>query len=293
MALSTIGFGYDDARGDIGDVKMAQLQWAAQTADSFEGVISGFVARPSTTTPRTVVLSGPGIAYACFVRADADADMSITHDAVTSGTRLDTAVLQFDWSNKTVSLAAVKGSASSAPALTRTPGGLWQMPLYSTPVTPSTGLFAAGDLIPRKPIPRRPRIFRAADWVSKRIPASAPGGTDITTLAFGDPGWPYLLRIVARQSFDQGDETGTATLAVLNGGTELARNNGDTWPADTPSGNPAGPIHESIQVIHTTDVMSGQGVLHLVGIPRAISPAGYITAEAAGSNTLYAEQMPA
>jgi hypothetical protein len=290
MVLTAVGFA-----GDVDKVEWSRLKHAEGVVNSFEGIVAGFVAQPSTTTNRGVVLTGPGTAYGPGVRCDMDSNTLITHTALPTGqaTRLDYGVLQFDWATNACTLIPVPGTATALPQLARTPGTKWQIPLYSVTVTTTTTVFAATDVIPRAPVPRFPIVYKAPVWLDKSI-APTSTGVELARIDIPDTGWPYTLQIVGRATMTMNDATGTAILAIQGGdGTELARNRGALYALDTPGVSALGPDSEIVEVAtNVTRAAAGRRTVVLVMIPRSTDVAITATSNAT-ANEFSVVQTPA
>lgn len=141
MTFTSVGFDGTVSEGD-----WSRIFSAAGSVPGNSGVMSGFTAQPGSAT-RGVVLNGPGTVYAPGVRSDMDIDTALVVDAVTgSSVRRDMIVAQFDWATNNVGLVAIKGTASTLPALTTVPGVKWQEPICSVIVRPNVGIISSADI---------------------------------------------------------------------------------------------------------------------------------------------------
>lgn len=153
------------------------LQWsgeayAAQTVSPRpDGVLSGFVVSVATGD-RALSVSANGHAYVPGVRIVSDAPVTLNLDSNASGSaRIDTIVLQVDWSGTAStagSVAVVKGTPGAPPvrpSVTREWGVLWQIPLAHVRVANSAGQLVAGNVT---------NAYPQAD--TGRVALALPGG---------------------------------------------------------------------------------------------------------------------
>jgi hypothetical protein len=102
----------------------------------------------ATSAAGRVITLAPGSVLCCGIRMAQDANTTVTMTANSSGSsRYDYIGLRFDWTAKTVTLFTKTGTASNVPALTRTPGVLYEMPLYVVLVRNGISTIAAADIM--------------------------------------------------------------------------------------------------------------------------------------------------
>lgn len=144
MAITTYGFD-----GTINEAQWAQLFGDAMSvAPNRDGVVSGLVASPAAGARQVSVSAGRAVGPG--VGAVSDAPVTVTLDAGTTGQgRVDLIALELNWSTNTGTIKAVKGTPKGdesevAPTPTRNAGVLWQIPLATVEIGPTTGTLTAG-----------------------------------------------------------------------------------------------------------------------------------------------------
>lgn len=104
---------------------------------------------PSNTSGTRAVRIGVGTAQVCGVTVTNDAVMTFNLGANSSGSaRFDALVLRVTWAggSSTADIVVKPGSSSGPPALTRTPGTLYEFPLAVVRVGASASTVTAGDV---------------------------------------------------------------------------------------------------------------------------------------------------
>ncbi|CAB4152360.1 hypothetical protein UFOVP609_5 [uncultured Caudovirales phage] len=109
-------------------------------------------------------------------------DVALTLDTANAQPRIDTVILRLDPSVNSIVAAVKKGTAAaspSAPALTQTPGGIWEMPLDDILVPASATSLSPGNIIADR------RMFLGSQvgvwWNESRPTAPAEGRIGFNT----------------------------------------------------------------------------------------------------------------
>lgn len=172
MTLTTIGYGL--SMTVAGFAKLNELQGLMR---SNEGVLSGFVATPTTGTRAIAVTDGTALAPG--VRVDGSGGSTTVNPGAgpATGTRTDLIVVRFDWATSTTTVAIVPGNSSAVPSVTRTAGTRWEVPRYKVTVRPGVTTIAAADIVSYTP--SRPMKV-ISDSVTLSDGGADPASLDIT-----------------------------------------------------------------------------------------------------------------
>ena len=204
------------------DGTVSEKEWAeALSLLSEDVVVAPGALAPSVGAGTREAVVGSGWVYCCACFAKFPAAVSATL-AANGGTnaRKDYRVAEFNWANtvstlgtpaNSVEIKTVQGGGGGGlPALTQTPGVLWQVPcgLY---IVPPTGAITVGDVRPRR---RLPRVYK--DTPAVITMGSGSTGRRLALREIPDPGWPHRLELVGTQSFAllTGNGRGTVTVRV-------------------------------------------------------------------------------
>lgn len=281
MALTPVGFD-----GSIDERQWSRmLRYVGEIAYK-HGVASGFDVTAGSGSGRPVVVSA-GTALLPGVLVDnPDAATTLNHDP-NSGTanRSDYVVLRGDWTANTATLAIVKGTSSSPPALTQTEGSVWEMPLARVRVRPTVSTLLSTDIFPCKPLPRTQTIvYRPTVGTASISPAHA--ATIISTANVVDPGWPYRVRFSGAVSFAAA-ASGLGRIIVQADSTVVGR--GESWLLSGSGGN------ATAQVFGVTDVLSGPVAMTLsvVADNMGAGDGPLATGAQTGLHSFSAEVVPA
>lgn len=215
------------------DPSISELEWAVlHSVINPEVVADGGALAPTAGggTRQTVIAAGDCVAAGVLGRNGAS--VTVTHDANTSSApavnRLDYVVFRITWSGTTTTggtIAIVKGSTSSglAPALTKTPGTVWEIPLALVTVVPNATVLSGADVIDVRPVRRYVRRYKMSPTGGQSVGAGTTSPSNIATLAIDDPGWPYRLRVTAMMKFVDLVGAGFGRLDMnVDGGTSEA-----------------------------------------------------------------------
>lgn len=213
MAITSVGYA-----GTVNEAQWAKLMRAVGRVSNEHGVLSGFTCASGGATRAVTVTAGEAVAAG--VLAESDSTVTVNHDANAGSTnRTDLVVLQYDWTNDVTSVTIVKGAGTSTPALTQTPGTLWQIGLAKVTVRPGVTTIAGADIVAVKPLPRIPRLFTGSITlvdISHSAAAAVAASVDVT-----DPGWPY--RLVINAEIRLAASTGFGLLYAFADSTEIGR----------------------------------------------------------------------
>lgn len=205
----TTPFGFDNVSSEGGFAKWAHHRGIVNYK---HGVSTGLAVTPTAVAREVSVSPGSAILTGVLGQAsEAHTKVFASNGGTTN--RLDILALVADWATNSVDLGVVQGaSATVAPALTQVEGSLWQMPLARVTVRPGVTTFAAADIVPAAPLPRRTYLFKA-DVQTVQVGFSTSGVT-AATKTIPDPGWPYILNIqtTVRVSGDAGYAAGRLTV---------------------------------------------------------------------------------
>jgi hypothetical protein len=160
MAEISYPFAADSAGGGAQMVSQAQWQYMSRVfgkdrvdyrldATSIDAFSLPFTAAAATGTTVTIT---PGRAQVGGFYYQLTATATVTIQANTGATgRIDLVVLRADVSAGSVNLAVIKGQPAAspkAPALTRTYGGVWEMPLHQVTVPANSGALSVLSIMP-------------------------------------------------------------------------------------------------------------------------------------------------
>ena len=171
--------------GTTTETEWARYEYARGYLGSFEGVVSGGVVTVGAGVRELSVSAFEAIVPG--VLASSDAPEVVSFAANDTGTnRLDYLVLAVNWSGTASTagdIAAVTGGAA-LPALTRTLGGLWQMPLAQVTVRPGVTAIAAADIVPvgGAPVWEALTLVPAAGWSVTSARAKRLGGLGVAVI---------------------------------------------------------------------------------------------------------------
>lgn len=190
---------------------------------------SGSQFAPSVGTGTRLIQVAAGDAVVAGVLVESTASTSVVLDANNgSNPRIDTVVLQVDWSGTATvggaSIIAVKGVNAAAPvppSLTanRAAGTLWQMPIAQVTVQAGVGQIAAADLQDVRPGPRASAVYKDPIAIVDR-PFDA-ASINVARVDVPDPGWPYRLDCYAKVNFASMPQ-GIGVVGITVDGTEIA-----------------------------------------------------------------------
>lgn len=204
-----------------------------------------------------------GDAMAAGALASSDATTVVTLAANASGNpRIDYVVLEVTWSGNVGLIKAVQGTAAAKPvppALTRTVGVAWQIPLARVTVASGAGVLPASAIEQCQPRERQPKVYRTVPDVAS-IGAESSGRT-IANLDIPDPGWPYRLEVMGMVTFKQLDNLGRGRIVASVDGDDLTS-------GDAPRQNYGAALLRP----ETSDVRTGQGAaVRLRAVPIQMS----------------------
>lgn len=215
------------------DPSISELEWAVlHSLINPEVVADGGALVPSAGggTRQTVIAAGDCVAAGVLGRNSAS--VTLTHDANTSSSpavnRLDYVVFRITWSGTTATggtIVIVKGSTTSglAPALTKTPGTVWEIPLALVTVVPGATTLTSANIIDMRPQRRYVRRYKTSPAGGQSVGAGTTTPSNIATLNIDDPGWPYKLRVTAMMKFADLTGAGFGRLDLnVDGGTSEA-----------------------------------------------------------------------
>lgn len=143
MAI-TASYGFD---GTINEAQWSTLHQPVGT-----GHVSGMAATVGSGTREVDIASGTAWAVGTYHIASAT---TVALSANASGnTRIDTIVVDIDFSTDTATVEAVEGTPAASPVpptLTQTPGTQWQIPLCHVTVVDGETAFSAADIADVRP----------------------------------------------------------------------------------------------------------------------------------------------
>lgn len=237
----------------------------------FQGVDTGLVV--SAATGRQVSVSS-GLAVVCGALAESDAAGTLTLDAnAGSSARVDYIVLEVNWAGAgSASIKAVKGSSSTPPALTQTPGSLWQMPLARVTVGAGATTLTSANVEGARPLPRVVKGFPGTIDLSQSVGREAAPKT-VGSVSVADPGWPYTVRVTAAAPFSSAPSgyarlvsevvnRGATTRLEIGQSPALAAGGASAQLVGRPSDVLTGPSVVNVQ-ISAFSMQSGHGPLSL------------------------------
>lgn len=163
--------------GDVGPYGAGILDALVAMTVGRNGVLSGLAVVESSPAGKSVtVKAGTAIVGGKLYRLDAD--ITLTIDDNTSGNpRIDTVVLETDWTAQTIRAKVIEGTAGSspsAPTLTQNSGVLWQEELADVAVTDSFTSIVESDITRTRNWARDdvyPGAFRPSIVKTENIPA--------------------------------------------------------------------------------------------------------------------------
>lgn len=242
-------------------------------------VDSGLV--PTVATGTRLLSVSAGNAVAAGVLAESTAAEAVTLDANSSGnSRIDYIVLEIDWSGSSSTggdVKFVKGSPAVnpvPPALTQTPGTLWQIPLARMLVRNGVGQMAGADLELCRPLARLPIFYDfAIDTGAVNFNNSDVVRLNQTIL---DPGWPYKLVTSARINV-VANSPGHASFSVTV-------NDVDNGSGATPTGN----IGDAVIPGRGSQRISGQSAV----VKLLVTPTGMTSNLALSSGRVNVQVVP-
>lgn len=211
---------------------MAQNSWPFENIDTSETQYSqlfsefqdnGVAGNPATVGALAVGTStGLGLTVAAgfaIVRGFAyenTSTVNLTPDPASSQPRIDTVVLRLDPTANTITAALKKGTPGASPAqpaLTQTPGGIWEMPLADFYI-----LAEATSLGPEQLVDRRQFLGATVGlWSSNSRPASPDLGRIGYNVTISKFEWWNGSAWSAALPFDLTIADGTITNAMLAG----------------------------------------------------------------------------
>lgn len=164
-----------------------------------EGVWTGLVASEATGTRLVTVTLGTAVGPGALVQSTTDVTVTLDANAG-SNPRTDYIVLEINWSGAgaTGTVKFVKGTNAAnpvAPALTKTEGSLWQIPLARVTVRPSVAQLLSSDIERCRPLARVSKEYSDVFGTG----SVGFGNVDIQrcSIPVADPGWPYRLMVSA------------------------------------------------------------------------------------------------
>lgn len=192
----------------IGELEWAVLHEIADKGGWSEVVDDGgtaLVPSAGAGTRQTTIAAGDCVASGVLGRNSAP--VTVTHDANTTGVnRLDYVVFRINWAGTSTTggtIVIVKGATSGSlpPALTKTAGTTWEIPLALVTIVPNATVFNAADVVDVRPKRRYVRRFKTNPAGGQSVGSGAASPSVIATLNIDDPGWPYKLRVTAMMKF--------------------------------------------------------------------------------------------
>lgn len=143
-------------------------------------VASGFTATAKPSSTRTLTLTG-GTAYGAGAWVTMDTSTDVTFAANTSGQpRVDLVCLRVDFNADPGSQATAPvvkqgtpNASPNTPSLTRTPGGIYEIPLWRVPIANGATQLSTGSLIDARSLP--------SERVTSGIVTLPPVGSDGTS----------------------------------------------------------------------------------------------------------------
>lgn len=222
-----------------------------------------------------------GDCTAAGVLGQSSSAVTLTHDANATGiNRIDYVVFRMLWSGTNTTggtIVIVKGSTTTAvaPALARTPGTLWEVPLARVTITPSATLAIVEDC---RAQPRGVKSNSSGIAAVSIRPANT--GTQLARLIMGDPGWPYRVQVNATVAFSQIAEVGLMRCDVtLNGAAFASGSSGISNSAHA-------------HVNDVSDVLTGRTVVVLSAAPVGINNETVTTLSGNPANHLTVAHLP-
>jgi len=121
------------------------FSWLRRTFNSDmstdRGPLKGYNNELSVTAGSGKVTVGTGAAYVYGIPYENDAALDVTIPTPTSNTRIDRIVLRASWTAKTVRITRIAGTeGAGAPAITQSPGSVYDVKLAQVRVTTSGGI---------------------------------------------------------------------------------------------------------------------------------------------------------
>lgn len=275
MTITT--YGYDNA--DITVLGFETLLRYAIEGGYRHNVASGFTVTPGGGTRQTSIAAGVAVSPGVYVSSDATT--TLTHSAnATGANRVDYVVVRVNAATSTTTIAVVTGTSSTAPSLTQTLGGIWEIPLARVTVPNAHAtVFNSGHIVTAKPLPRR--SYFSSDSVDAATIGHANSGTVVASVALTDPGWQYRVRVtgVARVK----ENVGFAKLRAVVGGTTFGA-------GISPRLNHGG--LQPVTVVAVSDLISGAATVQLVAEPIGMD-SGSLEIASDSVNAFTVEQIPA
>lgn len=272
MAITTIGF-----TGSVNEQQFSKLmRLVARSGGADEIVDVGSALAVTIATGTRLVTVGAGDCAASGLMVSNSTSQNVTLPANSSGNpRIDYIVVNIDWVADTATITSVTGSPGGSPvppALVKTAGTQWQLPLARVTVASGAGQLAGGTVEDCRPVRRQAKEYSVA--VSSRTVGTGASDLTLETLDIPDPGWPYLLYCSARVGAT--NATGRLQIDIQVNGGNLATAQGDNGvTADVvTSGRATGNLTGSANVrlsatslSLSTSITANQGRLNVMVIP--------------------------
>jgi hypothetical protein len=190
------------------DPSITEAKWSKLFAMATQAeVTSGLEVTPTSTARQVSIAVGDAVAAGVLAESNAVELRTLAANA-TGNSRIDIVALQINWSGTQTTggtIVVVQGSPAStpaAPALTQTPGVLWQVALARVLVRPNAGVLTSGDLLTAAPGGNKQlKVYRSTPDIGSSIAGSAVTPKTIGTINVPDPGWQWRPRIYASVRF--------------------------------------------------------------------------------------------
>lgn len=217
------------------DPSITETEWAVLLEIAAKGAWSETVSEnggqlaPAAGGGTRQVTIAAGDCVAAGVLGRNSASVTVTHDAnATSVNRYDYVIFKFNWAGTNATGGTIevkKGSTSSQtpPALVRTAGTTWELPLALVTIIPSVSAIPAGSVADVRPRYRRTIRYAAHPAGGQSMGNGVTTPSNIALINVPDPGWPYLLRVSAQVKFDELTNGGFGRLEFnIDGGAQEA-----------------------------------------------------------------------
>lgn len=216
MTITTSGF----------DGTMSEARWSDLHELIADDICSGFGPSAGGGTRVISLTSGKLVGAGVLFRSSA-VDTVVLDPNGGGNPRIDLVVANIDWSGTggVGTLTAVKGTNAAspvAPALTRTAGSTWQVPLAQVTVVPGVGTIAGSDVTDVRPLRRKLKVVRVTPAANGDMLSTDTSPAILGVAAIDDPGWAYRLRIFAQEKFDVLSGNGFGRVDVTIDGNSVA-----------------------------------------------------------------------
>ena len=264
MAINS--YGYD---GTVSEARWAEIGYGMGYGAAPSVVVSGLAVTVGGGTRALSISSGDAVA--CNVLTKNTSAVTVNAPANSSGsTRRLYVIAKFDWAANTTTFET-KGSGTSLPALTQTPGTTWEMPLAWFTLPNGATTISAANINVCKPTPR------FANFTVK-VPAAVPNifatsaGYTLDTVDLADPGWSYRVRVTGRVEVRSNGATTTGGFARL-----YATANGTQFGQGRSSPFTSGLVETlgvPIELVDFSPVQTGACTVGLVTAPEGLPQPG-------------------